>query len=231
VLNGDIKEMETRRLLSTSVVLEVGELNGMHQKEVTAFKLFMTIDKDKIRDLYANGNTVCPRRAVMWGTTNENEYLKDTTGNRRFWPIEITKVNFNWLEENREKLWKTAYRDYLAGASTYPTKEEEELYFASEQEKRRERDILEDLILPYLVESMDMRRMSGQNAVTLPIGDQFDTQGVARWWTSAQLLTLLAMSHTDKWDNKRLGIALRKYGWESVNKLINGKQRRVWIKS
>ena len=53
-----------------------------------------------------------PRQCVMIGTTNDTDYLRDATGNRRFWPIKCEFVDLEWLKENREQIWaEAAYRE------------------------------------------------------------------------------------------------------------------------
>jgi len=226
-MRGDIEDRGNTNLLGMRVILEVGELDSMRKKEVTAFKQWLTIQEDQVRPLYSNVTENVPRRAVCWGTTNESEYLKDTTGNRRFWPIKIGQVDFGWLTQNRNKLWKTVYRDWLAGVSAVPSQEQAERLFTPEQELRREADVLEELVQPYLESPVDLGKLR-QLGITPDDGQV--VKGVPMWWSKRQLSLLLGLDETDNMKARRLTTALRKLGWHPVTQRINGTSRKIWKK-
>jgi putative DNA primase/helicase len=74
-------------------IVELGELDSTFKKsEISQLKAFLTRDTDVVRRPYAKRDSTYPRRTVFAGTVNEYQFLHDTTGNRRFWPIEITQV-------------------------------------------------------------------------------------------------------------------------------------------
>src|SRR4029077_5503209 len=68
---------------------EIAELSGLHKGGVEKVKAFASRQEDKARAAYARKVSVRPRTCVFVGTTNDDEYLQDQTGNRRFWPIRI----------------------------------------------------------------------------------------------------------------------------------------------
>lgn len=67
--------------------VEVAELVGMNKTETNAVKGFITTQVDRYRAAYAADAEDRPRGFVLIGTTNDDEYLRDSTGNRRFWPV------------------------------------------------------------------------------------------------------------------------------------------------
>lgn len=85
-------------------VMEMGELSGMRKAEVELLKEFISRQTDRIRLPYGKLAENFPRQCIFIGTTNSDEYLKDLSGNRRFWPIKVGKVDFAGLERDRDQL-------------------------------------------------------------------------------------------------------------------------------
>jgi hypothetical protein len=90
--------------------LELPELATMRRSESEDVKAFMTFTEDRVRLAYDRRMSNFKRQCVFWGTTNANEYLKDPTGNRRFWPIAVTvsMIDTDWIVKNRDQLWAEA---------------------------------------------------------------------------------------------------------------------------
>lgn len=106
--------------LQSAWIFEFGELAGMTKTEVDEIKQFITKRSDKYRVAYDRVITDFPRKCVFFGTTNNWNFLKDPTGNRRFWPVTIepdrrTKNVFTDLSEYEiGQIWAEvlqAYRD------------------------------------------------------------------------------------------------------------------------
>ena len=74
-------------ILTGSLIMEIAELDSFKKAEVTRIKQVISSPHDYYRVPYGRDAQVYPRMCVFVGTTNEREYLKDTTGARRFWPI------------------------------------------------------------------------------------------------------------------------------------------------
>ena len=75
--------------LQSAWIFEFGELAGMTKTEVDEIKQFVTKRSDKYRVAYDRVITDFPRKCVFFGTTNNWNFLKDPTGNRRFWPVVV----------------------------------------------------------------------------------------------------------------------------------------------
>lgn len=69
------------------LVVEIGELVGMKKADQENIKSFISSEKDTFRAAYARKTTSRPRRCIFIATTNETEFLRDETGERRYWPI------------------------------------------------------------------------------------------------------------------------------------------------
>lgn len=117
--------------------IELGEMSAMGKAEVTAVKAFITSKVDRYRPAYARTMEEFPRQCVLVGTTNENTYLRDRTGNRRFWPIPVKQaIKTTWLARWRDQLFAEAYQLYQDGAQYTPSREQEERLFTPMQESR-----------------------------------------------------------------------------------------------
>ena len=90
-------------------VSELPELSALHKSDVNDLKGFMTKTRDDVRLAYGRKVTELPRQCVFWGTTNDSEYLRDPTGNRRFWPIPLDgrAIDIERLYEVKDTIWRT----------------------------------------------------------------------------------------------------------------------------
>jgi putative DNA primase/helicase len=116
---------------------ELGELSQLGKAEITAIKAFITSKVDRYRPAYGRVIEEHPRQCVLVGTTNESTYLRDRTGNRRFWPIPARKpVKTNWLAKYRGQLFAEAYALYLQSEPFTPTRDQEDRLFVPMQDSR-----------------------------------------------------------------------------------------------
>jgi hypothetical protein len=98
-------------------VVEAGELKGMRKGDVESLKSCLSRSLDRARMAYGRLPIERARQFVIIGTTNSERYLKDSTGNRRFWPIKVGEVMLDELRRDREQLWAEAARREADGAS------------------------------------------------------------------------------------------------------------------
>jgi predicted P-loop ATPase len=89
-------------------IYELSELEGMKGAENSKVKSFMSRQFDNARAVYGHFAEERGRQNVFIGTVNEWHFLKDPTGNRRWWPIETTRVDLDWLRANVHQLWAEA---------------------------------------------------------------------------------------------------------------------------
>ena len=96
-------------------LIEIGELSSMNKSEVADVKQFLSKVADVYRAPYGRRTEEHPRRCVFFGTSNDTDFLRDLTGNRRFWPIDVTRDEskvqriFKDLEETRDQIWAETY--------------------------------------------------------------------------------------------------------------------------
>lgn len=97
-------------------IYELGELASLKGRELDKVKQFLTARVDTYRPSYGRRTKDFPRQVVFAGTTNDDQYLTDSTGNRRFLPTKVERdVNFEGLRNDRDQLWAEATVRYLAG--------------------------------------------------------------------------------------------------------------------
>lgn len=102
---------------SGKLIMELGELVALGRAEATQIKSFFSRKTDRIRRPYGRSAEDIPRQTIFCGTTNATEYLRDETGNRRFWSVKVGKVDVEGIQENRDNLWAEAVHRYRAGQS------------------------------------------------------------------------------------------------------------------
>lgn len=101
------------------LIVEFSEGETLSRSEVKKMKAVITMDRDDFRIPYKHYVESFPRRCVFGMTTNESEYLKDDTGNRRWLPVTALKTDIEWLQENREQLFAEAYHRVITKNEVY----------------------------------------------------------------------------------------------------------------
>lgn len=145
---------EAYEALQGSWLIEMAELTATKKAETEAVKHFISKQEDIFRVAYGKHTSVFPRQCIFIGTTNEDEFLKDQTGNRRFWPVTVSvepaKVEMRELTTHEiDQIWAEAKTFY---------EEKEQLWLDAdiakaaikEQARHTEGSVLEGLIADYL---------------------------------------------------------------------------------
>ena len=95
-------------------IVEVAELESM-RRQVDAIKSFITRQVESYRPAYGREEVDEPRRCVFAGTTNRDDWQKDETGGRRFWPIRVGNIDVDAIKRDRDQLWAEAVTLYRSG--------------------------------------------------------------------------------------------------------------------
>jgi predicted P-loop ATPase len=188
-------------------IVEAAELKGMRRGEIEGLKAFLSRRIDRARMSYDRLVSEVPRQCVIAGTTNSAQYLRDTTGNRRFWPVRVKPFDLPALRRDRDQLWAEAASREAAGASI---RLDPSLYgaAANEQEARQIGD-------PYL-EALESAL--GEN-----LCGKMETDAA---WTIVDLPT----AHRTQEHNSRLGEAMKKLGWERKRARFKGRTRWCYVR-
>jgi predicted P-loop ATPase len=108
-------------------LIEMGELSAAKKADVDALKHFITKQEDIFRSAYGRRTEAHPRQCIFLGTTNDYECLRDTTGGRRFWPINVGKgKNDMWQDLNVDQVWAEAVQAFNAGETLFLPQELED---------------------------------------------------------------------------------------------------------
>jgi predicted P-loop ATPase len=106
---------DSRQHIAGKWLLELPELSQMRKGEVETIKAYITRQEEQYRPPYCRYEVREPRQCVFAGTTNESQFLKDQTGNRRFWIVPCAAVNRAAIARDRDQLWAEARRAFMAG--------------------------------------------------------------------------------------------------------------------
>lgn len=171
-------------------IVEAAELDGMSKKAVESLKAMLSRRIDRSRMAFGRMPHEAPRQFVVIGTTNGQQYLRDSTGNRRFWPVRVGNVDVEALRRDRDQLWAEAAAREAEGASI---RLDRELWksAATEQGKRR-------LLDPYFV------------ALDEALGDQTGKIRTRDVW----LLVGVPIDRRTPQHEQRVGEAMRELGFE-----------------
>jgi predicted P-loop ATPase len=131
-------------------LIEVSELEAMRRGEVTRVKAFVSRATDHYRPSYGRRAIDVDRQCVFAGTVNPDDYLADDPGNRRFWPIRITKSEIDRIRQDRDQLWAEAVHAYYSGEKWW-LEPDVEMLAGTEQAKRMHSDAWDDRIEHWLI--------------------------------------------------------------------------------
>jgi putative DNA primase/helicase len=193
----DFSNKDTLLLLQGRWIIEMPELEGMNKADTSETKRFLTQHEDIFRKPYGATLTKSPRRCIFAGTVNHETYLKDDSGNRRFWPVRVSSVDLDGLAAARDQLWGEAVHRFREGVA-YWVKPDERALFEEQQDLRFQVDAWEGLLRAFLD------------------GDG-ELQGRLERVKMEQLLGSALKLDKGKWDRQcsiRVGSIMRRIGWE-----------------
>lgn len=145
----NLESKDAAMALAGRWITEFAELQHVVRLEVETIKAFLSRSTDRYRPPYARHVVDLPRQGIIIGTTNESDYLRDTTGNRRFWPVRVAKVDLAWISENRDQLWAEAAAREAEGETIYLDDPASRTMAAAHQQERVEQDIWTAPVLTY----------------------------------------------------------------------------------
>lgn len=196
---------------SGKMIIEVPELTGLGKSDVEHVKALVSRTVDSARKAYGRLTSEVPRQFVLISTTNIEKdgsasYLKDRTGNRRFWPVRTGEIDLVSLRRDRRQLWAEAsHREAAKEAIELP----QDLWEIAERRQNRR-----------------MERCAYFEALQ----DRLD--GVAGRVTPEDIYQWLRLppSHRKPEDQSRIGLAMRRLGFEHTRVRLNGKRTYCYVR-
>jgi len=147
-------------------ILEIAEMRGLSKVEQTFVKGFLSCQVDEQRFAYREDPKKYPRQSVFAGTSNNMAYLLDADGNRRFWPVECTRIDIDWLRNNRDQLFAEAKHIFEQGI--YPMKEKgEKLFLIGDALEISRKNQKQRLGVDEVMEEMVWRFLLDKNETTM----------------------------------------------------------------
>lgn len=191
----DMNDKTAAEKLQGYWILEIGELAGMRKADIDKVKAFISRQDDKYRASFGRRVTPHPRQCVFFGTTNsENGYLRDITGNRRFWNVKVTGQGkckpWEMTAEVVQQIWAEVAEIARSGEKLY-LDADLEAYARQEQREAMEQDDREgivrnylDMLLPGDWDSMDYYR---RREYIRDINDPTRTEGTVKRQTVSNI--------------------------------------------
>ena len=195
-------------------IIEFSEGETLSRTEVKKMKAIITMQSDKYRPPYGRVSLDFPRRCVFAMTTNQEQYLKDETGNRRWLPVRVIKeeADVEWLRANRDQLLAEAYHRLVIGNETIYEFPKEET--RRQQEARRISDPNEDRIVEWYYND--------------PFNTKKQDEGITIQQVYEQALSQFGAMK--KYEEMAIADVLRnKLKLKKLRKYIDGAQRTRWF--
>lgn len=199
-----IGSKDAQQYLGGMWIVELGEMDAASKADQNTLKRFLTTTVDRYRASYGRNTISHPRRCVFAGTVNSDEYLKDATGGRRWWPVRCTKVDAAALHLHRDQMWAEAVHRYRAKEQWHLDETVESLA-KTEQSQRTETDPWEEHVRIYL------RSLAVDTVKTTDVLSE---------------CLKLEKARTTKVESNRLGGIMRRLSWRYT--VRNGE--RCWAK-
>lgn len=208
----DIHNKDLYQIINGVWIYEIAELDMFNRAESTAIKAFITRGTDRFREPYGRHVVEQARHTVFAGTTNVDEYFKDTTGNRRFWPVKCTKIDIEALERDRDQLFAQALYEFQQGEPCHPTPEEERALIQEEQSAREISDAWEIKI---------------RTALAAP--DFVETK-LSTVFILEKIIGLdMARVTSTKQQETKVGLIMKKLGWVKKRMAADRNGYRGWV--
>lgn len=146
----DIASKDGMQALEGKWFYEIAELDSFRKAESSRIKAFITSKVDHYRPPYGRHALDRPRQTILVGSTNEEEFLTDPTGSRRFVPVHVRKPSAAWILEHRDQLWAEAVVRYRRGEEWW-YENESAIRLARMSEEHQRKDIWESTVRNWLI--------------------------------------------------------------------------------
>ena len=226
----DMKDKTGAEKLPNYWILEISEMKGMKKTDVESSKAFISRQEDIYRAAYGRNTERHPRQCVFFGTVNDaSGYLKDITGNRRFWPVEITGEGTRkpWKLSGDEvgQIWAEIYARYKAGERSLLLSPEAQKVAEEKQKEAMEADDREGLVQEYLETLLpeNWGSMSLNDRLDFLDGDYEAATGSVERRTVSNIEIWCEcfrrpMSAIQKKDSYEIAGILKRLGWEKSDR-------------
>ena len=190
--------------------VELAELDGFNRAEASKSKAFFSRDQDRYRSPYGRKPINIVRQCVFGGSVNHAAYLKDDSGNRRYWPISVGRIDLPELAEDRDQLWAEALHEYNEG-TVWHVRAAEASLFEDAQDQRYIGDAYEEKIVAWLDGKADIADQKKNEASTSEIMGKALHLDTGKWTLAEQ---------------QRVGRIMARIGWK--RRKVGARESRQW---
>jgi putative DNA primase/helicase len=188
--------------------VELAEFVAILNRDKNTVKGMLSMRTDRVVLPYAKVASDHPRQCIFVGTINPGDsgYLTDNTGNRRYWPVEVTKADLDLIEDRRDQIWAEAAKAYFAGEAWWIESEDEHALAVQQTESREEYDVWDEILAAKLIGYSTTTIAAALQAIGVP------------------------NERMDKKDSNRVAASLRRLGFTSKDtkeRGDDGKRRTV----
>lgn len=208
-----LNDDELGRLMRGKLVCELSELRGLKSREREAIKSFISRRFDEWTPKYVEYAIKMLRRVFFIGTTNEEDFLGDPTGERRWLPTHIGRADVEAIRRDRSLLWAEARERFKLGGIAWEDAEE---LAKAEHEKFKDHDPLQDRVQEWA----EAEGLGGH----VPIEQGFTLEEMV------EQCLVLEFVRISKRDQMRYGGILRALGYAKARKSRNGQQAMLWLR-
>lgn len=208
------KDEDLARKMRGRLLAEIGELRGLHTRDLEGIKAFITRTHENWVPKYKEFATLFPRRLIFIGTTNQEQFLADETGNRRWLPVRTGRADIEAVKRDRDQLWAEARELFGLLGVAYQGAEE------LAKEVHAEHTITDpwaEEIAKWLNEPETLTGEIPRARDFLQIGEV--ALGALR----------LEPKSVGKREEMRISNSLRECGFMRVLRWVGGKRKRVWV--
>ena len=150
-------------------IIEMGEMAATRKVELEQIKQFISKQADNFRSAYARRTQEHPRQCAFFGSTNDEEFLRDPTGGRRFWPVAVTEEGRGrasaFTDEVVDQVWAEIVMRYNAGEQWYLSEEAEIIareVQSAHTEQNGKQGVIENFLETLLPEKWEERDLSAR---------------------------------------------------------------------
>ncbi len=203
-------ERDERLKLHQFWFLEWGELESIfRKKDIAATKAFLSSQIDTVRPPYGRQAVTLKRRSIIVGSTNQDDFLTDSTGNRRFWVVPVKHaIDTTMLKIERDAIWAAAVSLYRSGFPWWLTPDEEAIA-AEFNESWRAEDPWTSAIRAYLLDNRE-REVTTAHVLNHVLDIEVGLQTKAH--------------------EMRIGEVMKSLGWVRKQRRSGNKRVRLWLK-
>lgn len=205
---GNSSDKDEKLKLHRSWIVEWAELEtAFRRRDVSQIKAFMSSAVDILRPPFGRSIQTLKRSSVIVGSTNQMQFLADTTGNRRFWVVPMKQqLDKSKLTAERDRLWSAAVALYKAGEQWWLTDEENQKVDAS----RAQYESVDPWLYPIQEYIEDMPAVTTEAILTNALE--------------------LQKSNHNSGHARRVADIMRQLGWEQTPNPVahNGSRKRIW---